>query len=194
MIAFFARIACLVSLMSGGAQASQYPPEFFHQMVRVIHLTNDEGAKPAFIATVANGNGSQIVIGYKNTGSLSNYKPDYIDAVVIARCETGPGEVFTRTSVVRVGHEWSGNGYLSAPVNTYALLSGCPIGKQTSLALAFSDHNGHWDSQGGKNYSINFNDFYGPTAMVFNSQEAGLNGSEVPNDKVWNFLIDALKQ
>ncbi len=194
MVARFARIACLISLMSVGAQASQYPPEFFHQVVRMMHLTSDNGAKPAFLAIVASGSSNQTVIGYKKSGSLAQYQPDYIDAVVIARCETSPGEVFTRTSVVRVGREWSGNGYLSAPINTYALLSGCPLGKQSSLALAFSDHNGHWDSQYGKNYSLNFNDFYGPTATVFNSEEAGPYGNETPNDKIWNFLINALKQ
>ncbi|MBK7963530.1 MAG: hypothetical protein IPK04_21445 [Bdellovibrionales bacterium] len=186
------RAIILSTFVAGQAVASGYPSYYTHQTVRTIELTHKQGSQPAFVANVTSGIVNQIILGYRDTGFLSQNRPLAVDAVIIAKCEVSPGVTLTKTSVVKIEREWNDKGYLSAPESTYYLFGSCGLDSKRELAFAFSDGHGNWDSRDGENYSVNLNDFYRPGTPTFSSHEPGDGGGLEPNQKIWTFLIDAL--
>lgn len=168
-------------LVSQSADASNYPPGYCNQNVRVLEMG------PALFAHVGSGCGDHQVIGYKNSGILAAHNPDAIDAVIVGSCDEN-GVHHRKTSVVRLGREWHGNGYLSE-AHSYSNYkpSQCWNAK---IEVAFSA-NGNWDSLGGANYVYEGYGFYGRNDVTtFNTNEVGY--GQV-NLAAWAFIVDQLR-
>ncbi len=165
--------------LSSQALASNYPSDYCHQIVRTVH----DGA--ALFAHVGSGCGGYEVIGYKDHGILANNNPEFIDAIVVGSCGSD-----SHTSVVRVGREWHGNGYVSEGLSFYNLIpQNCDDVGQASIQVAFSA-NGQWDSRYGRNYDFSQQIFYTRQDVnVFKTNEVGGYGINLP---AWNFIVSEM--
>ena len=172
-------LSILAFAISSQALASNYPANYCHQVVRALH----DG--PALFANVSSGCGSQQVIGYEANGVLAADNPDFVDAVVVAKC--GPD---IRTSVVRLGREWHGKGYMSAGHSFYSYLpQGCYPFREDRIYVSFSA-NGRWDSRYGQNYSFSGQDFYERNDVrVFETHEQG---TEYVGLRAWDFIVSEM--
>ena len=180
----FTIFALLFALPSVQASISNYPPEYVYQKVHVLH----QGS--ALFGYVGSGILSTMVLGYKKSGSLASTAPDFIDAVVTADCPKPDGSWARKTSVVRMGKEWNGTGYMSSELDYYHFMSGgCGYQQLEQLHLAFSDGKGHWDSHEGQNYLLIWNQLVN-SPVSFATQEGG----STINPRAWSFIIDEMKK
>lgn len=160
--------------------ASNYPPDYCQQNVRIQDLGH------GLIAQVSSGCGTELVLGYRNSGPLAQNSPEKIDAILVSRCRQHDGSAAQKTTTVTLGKEWHGAGYMSAPF----YLDACPYSdswEKPVVGVAFSDGRGRWDSNYGRNYAMDLMSLGGTSPR--RSQDVGpgigLNS--------WNILIDALR-
>lgn len=183
----------LVPLLS---KASNYPPDYCGQRV----YTKSDG--PLLISYVASGCGSSAAIGYKNSGVLANNpdRPDSLTAVILGRCtlveytdSNKPGDELVYKSHVRLGREYHGTGYMSAPLSLYDFLPSPCLHQgrgnaKIVLQVAVSDNRGHWDSKYGANYEIDLRELVsGPS---YRSQDLGYG---IGLDS-WNYIIRSMTE
>lgn len=169
------------SLVGSAALASGYPADYCHQVVRATH----DG--PVLFAHVGSGCESLEIIGYKNSGILAAEAPEAIDAVIVATCHEN-GTMHTRTSVVRLGREWHGTGYMSAPMHFSDFVPNVHecYGK-SKVSFAFSA-NGKWDSRDGQNYGHFGFGFYNDSREVVTHQTHQVGYGSV-NLSAWDFIV-----
>jgi hypothetical protein len=172
-----------VAGLATGADASNYPPDYCDQTVSVVHRQH------ALLAQVGGGCGSYLAIGYKAAGPLARGNPDFIDAVVVGECAVGT-EVHRKTSVVRLGREWHGTGYMSEARSPYSFAPEACAGQSPTLGLAFTDGVA-WDSRDGANYLYAAGDFRGPEAAVFDTNTPGTGDINLP---AWSFIIEQMRR
>lgn len=165
--------------ISSQALASGYPAGYCDQIARVSHNG------PVVFAHVGSGCESLEVLGYKASGMLANGNPDFIDAVVSTICDNQ-----RKTTVVRLGREWNGKGYLSSAFSVYEYLpAGCYPSSDTSIGFAFTA-NGQWDSRFGQNYPHpRLGSNRGGNDTVFNTRQAG-HGTIVLD--AWHFIVNEM--
>ena len=175
------KVAALAAcgLFGGVLQGSNYPGNYCDQVVRTL----EDG--PSVYASISSGCGSQSVIGYKNSGLLAAANPDSIEAIIVAGCAE-----IAITTVVEMGREWNGTGYMSEPFNMYARVpEQCYRSSDVYISYAFSDGE-NWDSRFGANYG-NFpsrtRDF-----EVYQTGEVSHDGR--PNLKVWDHIINVMRR
>lgn len=134
-----------------GAVASNYPPQFYHQFLTMKRVGS------ILQSRVANGFFRADFISYSRLGVLAANNPESLDAVLTFKCESYLGSQIQGTSVIKLGREWSGLGYMSAP---FEVISMAPPECRTdydhlnSYQLAISDGRGNWDSNYGHNYDM----------------------------------------
>jgi hypothetical protein len=165
--------------------ASNYPPAYSHQTVKVLH----DG--PAIFAHVGSGCGSSMVIGYKLGRLLSQALPESIEAVIVGSCgHTSHGEdgMEKKTTIVRLGRDWGGNGYLSSDLSPYVWPANCYNGHVSVAFVA----NGVWDSMFGDNYGHFNYGLYGES-RAFNTFETHESTCGGVNLKAWNYISEQLK-
>ena len=179
-------LTVLMSWVASTANASNYPPDYCHQIVRVLH----QG--PVLFATVASGcDGGGLVIGYKNSGYLARKGAHQLDAVITSSCQLSDGSRVTKETVVKLGREYHGTGYMSGEIDGYSLLpDNCRYGLDAPIAVAFSDGRGDWDSQYGANYRFVSRDFnrYG---KAIPTHEQSYNGK--PSFKAWDIIVNEMR-
>lgn len=176
-------MAGLVMFGAGAvALASNYPPDYCHQNVRVLH----DG--PGLFAHVGSGCDGMEIFGYKKSGYLAYSNPEYVDAVVVARCNDD-GRVNVKT--IRLGREWHGTGYMSEPLSFYHFIpSGCDTGAKLEVAYTAD---GKWDSRYGYNFGHFDYGFYNDQRDIatFATHEAGW-GQIVMS--AWDFIVEQMKK
>ncbi|MFA6104966.1 MAG: hypothetical protein WC721_22490 [Victivallaceae bacterium] len=160
-------------LTAVGAQASNYPSDYFNQNVRAI------SRGPAVVAQVSSGCMKKYVIGYKNNGMLVG--ADSVLLVIKAQC--GYDSVETQMNLTK---EWNGNGYLSYSINKSDICKGAP-GSLIKLELAFNA-NGNWDPMQGANYTIYENELYeaSPIKTADTGIDVGYNS--------WAAIVEQMKK
>src|SRR4051812_17333020 len=105
----------LIALIAGlpfSASASNYPPSFWYQNVTV----RSEGS--ALLAEVSSGFMSVLVLGYRYDSKAFGTNPDVVDAVIVGECRTHDGSSSSKKTVVQLGREWNGAGYLSSSLGS----------------------------------------------------------------------------
>ncbi|MBI4405612.1 MAG: hypothetical protein HY537_15730 [Deltaproteobacteria bacterium] len=174
------------------ALASPYPPDYGHQTVRTL------SRGPALFAHVGSGIISADIIGYRNSGTLAKHtpKPAYIDAVVTTECERQVGsskEKITKNTVIKLGLEWHGTGYMSPPHSYYNyVVDMCP---QNSLVkVAFTD--GHdWDNNNKEDYRYRGMAFRAPDPINNGVTEDKLHeGDYQINLKAWDIIVKKMRE
>ena len=170
----------ICSLLSTGAVASNYPSDYCDQHVRIKH----EG--PALFAHVGSGCDSAEIIGYKKWGILAQGNPESIDAIIIAECEDE-----TRKTVVTLGREWHGTGYMSEPLSYYSLVPRSCYSHKSKISLAFSDGY-QWDSKNGANYGHFGYGFY--SYDFVEEHDTNEPGHGRVNFKAWDVIVEAMKR
>lgn len=181
-------IAPVLMLSCSLALASNYPPSYGHQTVRVVHKG------PALFANVGSGTMSADAIGYKSWGPLAATNPETIDAVITWKCTLNGGYQISALATVKLGREWNGTGYMSRGLRLSQLgLKDCVTDSNAVFEIAFSDGQGHWDSmhEGHLNYYYGHGDIYGQAAkpVVYETHEVG---DEI-NIPAWAFIIDQMR-
>lgn len=182
MKTFFAVVAFIA--VPTVSSASNYPPDYFHQIVRAKH----DGA--VLFAHVGSGCNSHEVVGYKGWGKLAASNPESIDAVIKGTCQKD-GNTYSKISVLVLGKEWHGNGYLSNQFETWNLQpSECWGSRDVELSFAFSA-NGQWDSLDGANYVLP--NWFAPSNEIkmYNTKEG--NCTSV-NFKAWDFIVSEMSK
>ncbi len=168
------------------AFASNYPPDYAYQTASALH----DGA--ALFVHVGSGCDSADLFGYNKTGPLAQMNPEKIEAVVTAECRTSNGDTTKRVSVITLGKEWRGAGYLSPAFSFYSLLPNNCESLDQELRVAFSA-NGLWDSLGGNDYRINYGFYKGVNGRrleVFHTgMSGGCNNIVMP---IWDFVANQL--
>jgi hypothetical protein len=183
------RLFALVVLMgwTNHAFASNYPPYYSHQTVRVLHHD------PVLFAEVASGFMAKYVVGYKNSGYLTQSHPNKISALLITSC--GDGRDSQKTTTIDLGQEWNQSGYMSTALDLYYHLSReCQLQSNWTLEVALLDSDGHWDSLYGQNYGFTLNGLRGPRARVFETHQTGKFGGIELNDLAWKFIVNEMRQ
>jgi hypothetical protein len=184
-IAFLAAFAAVsVTFFVSNAHASGYPPGYCDQVVRVMQ----DG--PALFAHVGSGCDSSEVLGYKLSGVLSENNPESIDAVVTGSCSKD-GSTYSKVSTLRLGREWHGQGYLSAPYSYSSFLpNNCY--DNSSLSIAFSA-NGQWDSKFGANYILaGSGGFWNEDPSRVQTLNTGSSGQGNIVIAAWDFIVSKL--
>lgn len=182
------RIALLSVALFGAlnAHASRFPLEASPQKTYVIH----RGA--ALLAHVESTVLSRDVIGYKGSGFLAQRSPETLEAVVTARCSNSDQ---ARTTMIRLGREWHGTGYMSAPLDFRTLFpvvpgpEGCVVRGDTPLQIAFSDGGGRWDPAGYNDIIFSPSEFYSSRTVY----ESTVPGADISND-TWEYLVGQMRR
>jgi hypothetical protein len=176
-----------VSLFAAGAQVARADSD---QVVRVHH----DG--PALFAHVDNAGESNTVIAYKSWGYLAASHPVSLNAVVSGSCRLRDNHIVKKLSVVKLGREWNGTGYMSPALDVYELLpeicltAAYPDHEDFKYDVAFSDEQGHWDSKYGANYSV---DPMIPSDQITASFDG--DGQEPAiSPRAWNFIVDQMRR
>jgi hypothetical protein len=160
-------------------EASNYPPDYCHQKVRVLH----QG--PMLFAQVASGCGSTLVMGYKKSGVLYANHKDSINAVITASC-TLNGTSHSQTTTVQLGKEWHGTGYLTTDLNVDRWKPyECFYVANMEYAIAFVDRDGNWDSRNSENYKFRLTEVT-MSENYFDTKEDATYGV---NLKAWDYII-----
>ncbi|MBN8541712.1 MAG: hypothetical protein J0L82_15075 [Deltaproteobacteria bacterium] len=175
----------LILFAASWAGATSYPTESYNQKVHVVKL-----ADHAFVARVNNVQGSQYILGYKDSGPLAQNRPARasIDAVITVTCMVGRTTSSTFTKTISIGREWNNRGYLSAASAGFGYWEECGYPTPLKIQIAFSDRFGAWDSS----YELKLNDFYDRPALVYDTNQQGRFGTPEPNDLAWQFVIGLL--
>ena len=97
-----------------------------------------------------------------------------------------------KQSVIELGREYHGTGYMSAPLDMSRFQPATCFGGW-AIAIAFSDGQGGWDSLNGANYMFSEGEFDGhnPAHAHFNSQQSTYNGV---NLAVWDFIVAEMRK
>jgi hypothetical protein len=122
--------------------------------------------------------------GYKRSGILAKDSNESLDAVVTGSCGTGS----LHQTIIKLGREWHGTGYMNSPVSISSLLpQDCQSVPGQSLSVAFSDGKGHWDSVYGQNYNISVSQLW--SGFTYNTKEFGPDvGLEA-----WNIIVKSMR-
>ncbi len=180
------KILILLSvLIAVSAMASNYPTDYCNQSVSVQH----EG--PLMVASVASGCFGKVVFGYKKSGLLVSSMTSKVDLVVKGICEKR-GVQLQKQTVVVMGREWHGTGYMSSAMNPYKFAPdecsvGGTSGVQFRYEFAFSDGQGNWDSRGGANYHMR-SLFWDGSGRQYKTNEAG----DDINMKAWDIIVSEM--
>ena len=178
-----------LAFTAAAAQASNYPPDYGHQKVYAV------AKGPAVFVTVSSGMGSASVVGYKFTGPLRNESG--LDAVIETTCQLNDGTVEFKRSVLKLGPEYHGTGYMSAPYHPADFLpADCRLSYTWTLRFAFSDSHGNWDNNNRENsaYSYSETTSGAPGVETFFTHQNGDSGGSGINLKAWAFIIDFMKR
>jgi hypothetical protein len=127
-----------------------------------------------------------LVIGYKNSGVLAKSETQEIDAVVTGSCAV---ESVEKVTVIKLGKEWNGTGYMNNPDYATSLYPAeCYGDRYKKLAIAFTDGKGNWDSRYGQNYIATMNDFNNAGGVLSKDfgPYAGVN--------TWNIIINEMRK
>jgi len=171
----------LISLffVSSVVMASNYPPDYCHQVASV------DVFGPAVVSKVASGCMTPIyIIGYKKSG-MFGARP-VLEAVITATCkyDSDREAEFRETNTVTLGKEWHGTGFMSHAIRSYEF---CGYSAYlVKLEIAFTPDRGEWDSRYGANYNF---DFRGGN---WTHQKFYATGDEVV-EPVWNFIIGFMR-
>lgn len=176
LISLTVNLACSVAMFGGAVLASNYPADYCHQVVRIKH----DG--PGMFAHVGSGCDQGFVIGYKNSGFLAYHNPEKIDVIAVASCDN-----LTKTTVIPLGKEWNGTGYMSEKLSYYSLKpNNC---HKADLSFAFSNGQ-QWDSNGGYNYGHFGYGMYGNNDVeVFKTHQVGYGNI---NLRAWEIIVEAM--
>jgi hypothetical protein len=175
-------LSLVTTFISFGAAASDYPADYCQQRV---HVVND-GA--SLIARVGSGCTDLLVIGYKNSGVLATNDVQEIDAVVTGSCS---GSWEKRTTVIKLGKEWNGAGYVNKPSyeKSSVLPGSCYRDTSAIISVAYSDRKGNWDSRYGQNYNVKSTDLYSTATKTILSPNYG---PEIGLDS-WKIIVNELR-
>jgi hypothetical protein len=172
--------------LSFGARADYPSPEAPPQKVYVLH----RGA--ALLAHVASERLTTDVIGYKASGYLAQRRPEAIDAVITARC---PASEQAKTTVIKLGPELHGTGYMSGPLDLRTLFpagegpQGCPVRSDTPLQVSFSDGAGRWDPAGYNDIIFSLYEFFQSRSI---RQVPG--EGEGVNVAAWDYIVNEMRR
>ena len=173
-----------LSLFSAVAvvDASNYPPDYTYQTVRVV------AKGPAVIATVNSGIMSKLVIGYKGKGILGGR--DRIQAVVrMTSVEYYSGYHKTVERVIDLPREWNGTGYMTAGLSYYDFIPQGFAGAFNSIEVAFFS-GPQWDSNYGANYTASMDEFF-KSPVQFAYKRGGGPDIEIP---CWDFIVSQMRK
>ena len=163
------------------ALGSGYPSDYCHQNVRLKH----DGA--ALWAHVSSGCDSAQVIGYKGWGYLAKNNPDRLEATVVGSC----GQ-HSKTTIVSLGKEWNGTGYMSHPLSFYDLKPrDCDL-RNTKIWYAVSDGSDSWDPGFGGSYGHFGYGMYGRRDVEF--KKTNKSGHGRINDVAWREIVEAMRR
>ncbi len=172
-------MAALMFVTAGIGNASNYAPDYTWQTARVV------AKGPAIVARVkSNVMSEKFVIGYKKSGILAGH--DVINAVV--RVVYNDNRI--TESVISIGKEWNGTGFMTHSMNGYGLTGTYYYEKIIRIELAFFVGE-QWDSNYGNNYVVNFEDFYGNAAVFTSNNDSYSNEID---GYCWNFIVDQMRK
>lgn len=177
-------------LLSGVAQASGYPPSYFHQRADVLHKG------PMMYAAVSSGTMHADVIGYKQSGILARNNPDHIDAIVISECSVYDGSRARIVETVRLGREYHGKGYMSDGTRSFLGYSNAyyslHCAERPNVQVAFSDGHNNWDSNYGANFPVSQEEFSdrNPNSRSLLTHEGSNTGAI--NLRAWDFIVNEM--
>jgi hypothetical protein len=179
---FLAVLALAVFSAVGAADASNYPPDYTYQTVRVV------SRGPAVIATVNSGIMSKLVIGYKGRGILGG--KDRIQAVVrMTSVEYYSGYHKTIEKVIDLPREWNGTGYMTAGLSYYDFVPQGFAGTPSRIEVAFFS-GPQWDSNYNANYGVNMDEFFN-SPVQFTYKRGGGPDIEIP---CWDFIVAQMRK
>ena len=173
-----------LSLFSAVAvvDASNYPPDYTYQTVRVV------AKGPAVIATVNSGIMSKLVIGYKGNGILGGR--DRIQAVVrMTSVEYYSGYHKTVERVIDLPREWNGTGYMTAGLSYYDFVPQGFAGNPRRIEVAFFSGQ-QWDSNYGANYTVEMEEFFS-SPVQFTNKHGGGPDIEIP---CWDLIVAQMRK
>jgi hypothetical protein len=172
------------------ANASEYPSDYCRQSVQLENV----GSAGLLALSTGGGGGGGIVLGYRIRGTLASTNPNQIDALITTHCHMSDGSNVEKTTTITMGKEWSGTGYLSSggtteifPYNCYYYSSN-GTSLDNNVQIAFSDRQGHWDSNYGQNYNIDYRALSSGPSIRTNDIQCGGIGFES-----WGVIVNAMK-
>lgn len=184
---FVVLLLAAVSFYAPAFAAGDYPaPEAPPQKVYVLH----RGA--ALLAHVVSDQVNADVVAYKASGYLAQRRPESIDAVITARC---PLSAEAKTTVIKLGPELHGTGFMSAPLDLRTLSPagegpmGCPVRGDTPLQISFSDGAGRWDPAGYNDIVFSLYDFFQSRSI----RQVPGNGEGV-NELAWDYIVSEMRR
>ncbi len=179
---FLAIFALALFSTAAAVNASNYPPDYTYQTVRVV------AKGPAVIVTVNSGIMSKLVIGYKGSGMLGGR--DRIKAVVrMTSTEYYSGYQKTTERVIDLPREWNGTGYMTAGMSYYDFVPQGFAGTPTRIEVAFFS-GAQWDSNYNANYGANMDEFYS-SPVKFTYTRGGGPDIEIP---CWDFIVSQMRK